>query len=202
MLGRLSTHQDFSAALTFPDSDAVAALESIVRHRPRLIALERPFATTARGAALIDRIRTDPALTTCEIRIVTHDASTGAAPLLESPPPVAARDIDSGVLDAHGTRVAPRFAMREGLEVTLDGRPARLLDLSVGGAQLVTPLTLRPNQRVRLALPGAERPIRCSASIQWATFELPPHGPRYRAGLRFLDANVDAVTQFITAHKA
>lgn len=205
LLDAFSTQHEFGAALAFADSDAVAALEAITRGRPRLVALERLFAASARGAALIDRIRMDPALTACEIRIVAHDAETIAA----TPPSdggSAATAATSGnvpvALDEHGTRTAPRFPMPETLEVSLDGRPARLVNVSLGGAQIVTTLALKPSQRVRLALPGGARPLRVSAAVQWATFEMPKEGARYRAGVRFLDANGDAIAQFIADHKA
>jgi hypothetical protein len=60
---------------------------------------------------------------------------------------------------------------------------------------------LRPNQRVRLALPQTERPIRLGASVQWANFEMPGGGPSYRAGLRFLNADVPAIERFIATNR-
>jgi hypothetical protein len=207
-LGLLRTHADFSAALTFPDSDTVAALEAITARRPKLVALERLFAASARGAALINRIRMDPALTSCEIRIVAHDAGPHPqAPLSvavpEPAPPMGppAWGVPDG-LDAHGTRTAQRFEMPANFEVMLDGNPGRLIDLSVGGAQLSTTLSLKPGQRVRLALPGAPRPLRLSATVQWAKFEMPTEGPRYRAGVRFLEADGDTLARFIDAHRS
>src|SRR4029077_925193 len=40
--------------LAFTDGDALRALETIMKRRPAIIALERAFATTPRGAALIN----------------------------------------------------------------------------------------------------------------------------------------------------
>ena len=54
----------------FPDTDAHAALDVITRDRPKLIALERDFAQSRRGLALVNRIKADPALASTEIRIV------------------------------------------------------------------------------------------------------------------------------------
>ena len=59
--------------LTFTDTDALAALAVITQHKPSLVVLDRLFAVTPRGAALVHRIRTDPALVTSEIRILAHD---------------------------------------------------------------------------------------------------------------------------------
>jgi hypothetical protein len=45
------------------------------------------------------------------------------------------------------------------------------------------------------------KPLRFSASVAWASFELAPTGPRYRAGLEFFDADAKAVQQFCDAKK-
>ena len=42
----------------------------ITRERPKIIALERDFASSRRGVALLNRIKADPALATTEVRIV------------------------------------------------------------------------------------------------------------------------------------
>ena len=63
----------FAEALAFADGDALKALEAITREKPPVVALEKLFAATSRGAALIKRIKADPSLTGCEIRIVAHD---------------------------------------------------------------------------------------------------------------------------------
>ena len=46
------------------------ALEVIARERPKIIALERDFASSRRGVALLNRIKADPSLATTEVRIV------------------------------------------------------------------------------------------------------------------------------------
>ena len=46
------------------------ALDAITRDRPQIIALERDFASSRRGVALMNRIKADPALASTEIRIV------------------------------------------------------------------------------------------------------------------------------------
>jgi hypothetical protein len=48
-----------------------------------------------------------------------------------------------------------------------------------------------------MSLPDASRPIRFSAGVAWAAFEMPKTGPRYRAGIEFYDADPDAVSKFI-----
>jgi hypothetical protein len=91
--------------------------------------------------------------------------------------------------------------MREGLTISIDGNPSTLLDLSVEGAQVLTAMTLRPHQHVRVALPGNPRPIRLRASVRWATFEMPKEGPRFRGGLQFAEADPSVIDTFIETHR-
>ena len=58
--------------LTFADTEPIQALQAILEHRPSLIVLERLFAATPRGAALINRIKTDPQLGNAEVRVMSH----------------------------------------------------------------------------------------------------------------------------------
>ncbi|HMD33605.1 MAG TPA: PilZ domain-containing protein, partial [Vicinamibacterales bacterium] len=78
--------------LTFSDSEALRALEAITQRKPYLVALEKLFAASPRGAALINRIKADPTQAAAEIRVLAHDSDfvrvlqKGAGP----PPPAAA----------------------------------------------------------------------------------------------------------------
>ena len=60
--------------LGFADTDVLRALEAITARKPRLVALERLFAATPRGAALINRIKADPSLMQTEIKVLSHDS--------------------------------------------------------------------------------------------------------------------------------
>src|SRR4051812_1176943 len=59
--------------LSFTDADALIALEVITKRRPKVVALEREFAATPRGMALINRIKADAALDYAEIRVIQRD---------------------------------------------------------------------------------------------------------------------------------
>jgi hypothetical protein len=81
--------------LTFSDREALRALEAIGARKPKLVALERQFAATPRGAALINRIKADPSLANTEIRVLAHDSDysrvvpRGAAAPAATPAPAA-----------------------------------------------------------------------------------------------------------------
>ena len=80
--------------LTFPDTEALRALEAITQRRPYLVALEKLFAASPRGAALINRIKADPSQAAAEIRVLAHDSDfvrviqkgTGPPPMPEPAP--------------------------------------------------------------------------------------------------------------------
>jgi hypothetical protein len=196
--------------LTFGDDETAQALETISARRPTVVALERVFAATSRGAALIVRLRSDPALADSEIRVMSHDSdyvrvrrkSATPAPAAKPQASTAAVAAPPNPLDYRGTRRVPRFVIPGAVEVRLDGNQATLVDLSTMGAQVVSTTILRPNQRVRMTLPDSAS-VRINGIVAWAAFELPRgnSSPQYRAGLEFHGANADALQAFIDTHK-
>jgi len=200
-LPALQEQGDFGDALAFSDADALKALEAIMRDRPKVIALDKLFAATSRGAALIKRIKADPKLRACEIRVVSPEGGADEVTPPEATPPSTVETAPVK-LDQRGTRRAPRVNVVDGVEVLIDGSPATLVNLSLVGAQVISPTILRPNQRVRMILPDEERPIRCLAGVAWAAFEMPKSGPRYRAGIEFFDAESGNLDRFIELNKA
>ena len=202
--------------LTFADTEPIQALQAILEKSPSLIVLERLVAATPRGAALINRIKTDPHLGNAEVRVMSHtgdysrqvakptksdassstadsggaDSSRGAA--------VAAVESAARPLDWHGTRRAPRYKVRPGVEIQVDGNPASVVDLSSVGVQVLSTTILRPNQKVRVSIPNDEFVMRFRGAIAWAKFELPKPNdpPRYRAGVDFADADAAALDDF------
>jgi hypothetical protein len=204
--------------LAFSDADALRALEVISQRRPRMVALERVFAASPRGAALINRIKADPALANAEIRVLSHEgdytrvlprtpgAAAGSSPkatAVATAPWAQGGQVKTTVpVDRKGTRRATRHKMAPQLEVVVDGNGATLVDLSIAGAQLVSPTILRPNQRVRVALTDDAGTVRLNGAVAWAAFEIPPKStPRYRAGVEFADADPSAVGAFCDRHK-
>jgi hypothetical protein len=202
---------------TFADGDALRALEVITRTRPALVMLERRFASTARGSALIARIKADPSLADTEVRVVPPEGeavAAAAAATAPSAPTPAARTTPAArqahavspqliqELDFRGTRRAPRHRVSTDIEVTVDGNRATIVDLSTVGVQITSPSVLKPNQRVRVTLTDSQSTLRCAATVVWATFEIPKGaGPRYRAGLEFVDADAAGVDALSRRHK-
>lgn len=186
---------DAGEVLTFTDAEALTALQTIMKRRPGVVALERMFAVTPRGAALINRIKADPALRQAEIRVMAHNSDYTRVVPRAAPP-------GSPALDQRGTRRAPRFKMADKTVVALDGKSGSVIDLSTVGAQVVAPSGLKPNQRVAVALIDEAGQVKFSATVAWTSFEMSPQGaPRYRAGINFEDADPAAVDPFIGRHK-
>ena len=210
--------------LTYPDTEPIQALQTIMEQQPSLVILERLFAATPRGAALINRIKSDPQLAHTEVRVMSHTGdytrqvvkptatktpapvaanATAAAPQQSSGSSVATEEAPKA-LDWHGTRRAPRFRVRPGVELQLDGNPAAIVDLSTVGAQVISPTVLRPNQKVRIALPNEDFLLRFRGAVAWAKFELPKAAataPQYRAGVEFTDGDAAAIDSVINRNR-
>jgi hypothetical protein len=180
--------------VAFNETQAIAALETVIKRKPAVVAFERMFAMTPRGAALISRIKADPKLKETEVRVVAHDSdysrvSPRTASMLKA-------------LDQTGTRRAPRFKMVEKTAISIDAQAGTLIDLSTIGAQLVSPAAVKPGQELRLILTDASGNVKFLGKVVWASFEIPPSGtPRYRAGAEFVDADAATIDAFIQRHK-
>src|SRR3954468_14408332 len=206
--------------LTFADTEPIQALQAILEQRPSLIVLERLFAATPRGAALINRIKTDPQLGNAEVRVMSHTGdysrqvakpkvesvidSAGASESTATSVVVAPAEAATRPLDWHGTRRATRHRVRSGVEIQVDGNPASVVDLSVVGVQVLSSTVLRPNQKVRISIPNDDFVMRFRGAIAWAKFELPKPNdpPRYRAGVDFADADAAALDEYCLKIKA
>lgn len=203
---------------TFTDHEVREAVEFIATARPAVVAIEEAFAVSARGEALIGRITDDPALTACDVRVLSREPRPPAAaqptasgstmapptPSDSSSPAAAPAAVATAqpALDQRGTRRAPRVRVASGVPVTVDGNAAELVDLSAVGAQVVSKIVLRPNQHVRLALPEGKRSLRFAGSVVWATFEMPQgQQPRYRAGLKISGIEGESLQSFAERHR-
>ena len=182
--------------LTFTDADALKALQTIIQRRPHVVTLERMFAVTPRGAALINRIKADSTLRQSEIRVIAHNSDYVRVVPRAAPPAAPA-------LDQRGTRRAARFKMTPNTQAIVDDKPGTLIDLSSVCAQVVSKAALKPNQRITMTLNDEVGQVHFNASVAWTAFETPSSGsPRFRAGINFEDADPAAVDAFCARHKA
>jgi hypothetical protein len=94
-----------------------------------------------------------------------------------------------------GIRRAERHKLSPTVDISLDGESATLLDVSVTGVHVMSPWSLKPKQRVRVALRAGAPPL--TGIVVWAHFELPNEGPRYRAGIEFVASAAESVREFI-----
>lgn len=174
----------------FADVDALIALDSVCTDPPTVIAVDRAFASSSRGGALLDRLHADPALAGTEIRVVSAEGTA-----VRSEPARTTTADGAGTLDYRGTRRVPRIRV-EPVDVLVDGNPATLVDLSSMGAQVISPTVLKPNQRVRVVLAEAGLDVlRFQGTVAWANFELPKgQEPQYRAGIAFATTHEAATT--------
>ena len=171
---------------TFTDSEALEALDHIIRTKPVVVAMQDDFADSSRGQALINRIKDDATLADVEVRVMAKNAAQNRVAVKRGThgTTTAVAVEEAKPLDQKGTRRAPRIRIKDGVEVAVDGNPAALVDLSQVGAQVVSSTVLKPNQRVRITMGDGKAAVKCAGSIAWAAFEMPKGMPtRYRAGI-------------------
>ncbi|MBY0495540.1 MAG: hypothetical protein K2Y23_15115 [Cyanobacteria bacterium] len=189
---------------TFTESEALEALDHIIRAKPALVAMQDEFADSSRGQALINRIKDDATLKDVEVRVMAKNAAQNRVAVKRGShggaTTAVAEDEPKPALDQKGTRRAPRIRIKDGVEVTVDGNPASLFDLSTVGAQVVSPTVLKPNQKVRVIMGDGKAAVKCAGAIAWAAFEMPKGMPtRYRAGIDWgitaEASNVDAFSK-------
>jgi hypothetical protein len=180
----------------FTDSNLAAALESIRAHRPQLIAVDALFAQTPQGLAFIDRVE-KMAIVKSDIRLIAHVGSSWTM----TPRTSSVAIVDAPLVGLN-TRRVPRFLVRDPLKAVVESSNASLVDLSVLGAQVVSQPALRPNQKIKVALPDTEDTLRVMAQVAWSIFEKPKTATEayYRAGIEFTDAAQQALEDFCRRH--
>ena len=89
-------------------------------------------------------------------------------------------------------RQAPRVKIPQGADVAVDGAHSTLVDLSMLGAQVLSPRAMRPNGSVRLQLPNETGALSCEGRVVWVLVEQGEDRQHalYRAGVQF--TRVDA----------
>jgi len=87
-------------------------------------------------------------------------------------------------------RQARRVKIQDGTDVAVDGAHSTLVDLSMHGAQVLSPRAIRPNCSVRLQVPSSSGALSCEARVVWVLVEQSQdqQNALYRAGVQFTDA--------------
>ena len=186
--------------LVFPDSECLRALEAIMEHRPSLVVLEQIFAATPRGAAIINQIRSDPALSSSEICLFAPDGDKGrverAAAVRWVP---RGRATAASRLPWYARHRAFHDALRsEGAARRGVGRAARFLQNRRADR---LPENSAPGPAGGLAMVLEQKCLRIRALVVWASFE-PARGtgrPKYQAGLQFSKDDPKTVAAFWNA---
>jgi hypothetical protein len=189
-------------ARIFSETDFLVALDAIINERPGVVALDPMFAATARGAALVARVKADPRLRQVEVRTLVGDGLE-MRELSATGEPDGKASIKSQPLDSCGTRRAPRYAMQPDVEAKVNGTACRLVNLSMTGSQIVAPIRLRPSEDIRLTFSDGRSNLRLAGVIAWISLEIAAktNSQRYRFGVEFRDADYQALQQFCVRHR-
>lgn len=179
----------------FPATEVMRALEIIVRRPPTTVILDPMFVTTSRGTALVARIRHDARLAKLDLRVLTHADDLSTVPLTEWGPSGAAAAARKP-LDRWGTRSSVRVVMKSNVTVLVNGRPCQLLNLSLTGAQILSPGRVSPQQRVQLTLREGRPGTGLDCIIIWAVVEPAGTDLQYRAGLSFTNPDGPLLESF------
>lgn len=102
-------------------------------------------------------------------------------------------------------RESPRHNLtyRE-ITIQVDGTDAHLVDLSTGGAQVLTAAMLKPGRQVRLSFPWEKNPSVGRAKVVWSRIETSGaerQQLRYRVGLAFNSIEGKAIEALLTAKR-
>ena len=176
-----------SGAAVFAEAESLQAVEAILKHPPKILALDPIFVATARGATLVARLKSESRLKGVDLRVLLEDEAK--VPLIlsdQADSPEAALLQTSRPLDRAGTRRADRFPMNR-RPITVNGEPSHLVDLSVTGAQVLVPIRLRPTQPVRLTLADPSIETRCQGTVTWSVALPSGSALQYRAGVEFVN---------------
>lgn len=189
-----------STVALFSEAESLKALDAVLHHAPRVLALDRTFAATARGAALVRQVKGEAQASATEIRVLAEDESNQPLILSGRMESVDSVMKASHPLDYCGTRRALRFEVADGVHVAVNGERGRLVNLSFAGAQIVVPLRVRPDESLRLALVDGSAETRVRAIVAWSAAE--PRGPAviYRAGVEFIDPDTESLEELCLRH--
>jgi hypothetical protein len=181
------------------EADTVVDLTSITQDDERQLALEQ------RTRALEQALREAEARAeSAELELERHRQP---APVTSAPVPAPSETAHAPMASAPAeqfrgpARGARRVAIKVDISLQVDGNSGKLVDLSVTGAQVLTPSTINPNRLVTVSLPTTDGVIACKAKVMWSRLE--PRGGQlwYRAGVQFTTVDQRALEVFLSTHQ-
>jgi hypothetical protein len=189
------------AVLVFSAAEAPDALSMVLNRNLPFVALDRYFVSTPSGAKFVSTVRTTrPDL---EVRVLSDQGSEIPLVLRRPTLPTGRATVTAGShLLTGDVRRAPRYPLPSGREALVDGSPTLLVNVSVTGAQLLSPVVLRPAQQVRVALRDDVEEIALQGAVAWSAFERSRKTGEtcYRAGVQFADAKPDVLAAYCTKY--
>ena len=184
----------------FSETEWLQVEDSILARPPEVLVMQSGFAATSRGATLVSALKSKPREHGTALRVLIEDEVK--APLILSETGLSPADAlleTSRPLDRAGTRQAVRYPMNR-REITINGDPARLIDLSVSGGQVQTQQRLRPLKVARAVIPIDGGELKLQGTVAWA-IAVPDAGKiAYRAGIEFVNPDKTKLSAFCAQH--
>lgn len=99
-------------------------------------------------------------------------------------------------------RQTTRYNFNARIDITVNGKPAVLTDLSLGGCGIRSTLTLEDGQQVRLHLPGDPAPLVCIGTVAWVRLDAGATKTpgATLVGIQFTQVDEAALEAFIIMH--
>jgi hypothetical protein len=168
------------------------ALSQMLRDREQVFAMAAAVSTRSESAHGKETSRIAPLKTAPS----TSTSSTNPAPASVAASVSASK---KPLQVSEPARAAKRVKIRRGIQVSVDGIPGELVDVSIGGAQALLTQAVKPNQIIQLTIPGAdEGQVTCRGRIVWAVYEQPATSLSvYRTGVKFTEVDTMAVDKFM-----
>jgi hypothetical protein len=177
--------------------ETMPAPESLAGQKPPVVLLAQSVAWSAAGWQFVERFRLLSPDSEIRVLPLNEIASSKLLQMTPDAPAAGALRAASFTLHRVPARRSARRRVSQGTTAVVNGRNAFLVDISTLGAQVLTPVLLKPGQQVSFSLTSSGSPPRVRGSVAWSLYELKGPGglPHYRAGIGFhtqllLDENV------------
>jgi len=193
------------------DSETVVDLTMISKEEERQLAIENRI--RALELALRDaETRAESAELELEQQRRPVPAAKRAPPISMPTPepapapasgPASALEVTDGSISEQfrgAARAAKRVPFKGDTDIQIDGTPGKLVDLSLTGAQLLTPTAMKPNRLIKVTLPMGSTAVACKAKVMWSRLEPRSGQLWYRAGVSFTSVDQAELEAFLGAH--